>query len=764
MEISEDVQGMLNAAYLDARERKHEYITPEHMLYASLYFDLPRQIIQACGIEPEELRMELEDHLKHNIPETDNSEPVQTVGFQDVIERAVVHTESSSKQILDLGDILVSIFDEDKSFSSYYMKRAGINRLNLLEKISHGIYEDDEDLLFDTEELEPDQILTAAEEGQQGEQPSDSQKNGAAGASPSKSPLRAFTRDLTEEAAEGLLQPFIGRLELINRISEVLCRKLKNNPILVGDPGTGKTALAEGLAQKIVSEECPPFLKDYRILSLDMGSVVAGTRFRGDFEERLKKIISEVEKIKKVVLFIDEIHTIIGAGSVSGGSLDAANLLKPVLAQGKIRCVGSTTNKDFKKTFENEQALLRRFQKIDVPETDRDETLHILRGLKSDFEEHHEVVYGEGTLEAAVDLSKQYINDRFHPDSAIDVIDEAAAWMRVHSEPPHIIEIADIERIVSRISNVPQKSVSSTEADRLRELGDDLSSDIFGQEEALKAIVQAVRRGRAGFKNPDKPVASFLFAGPTGVGKTETARSLAEALSMPLHRFDMSEYQEKHTVARLIGSPPGYVGFEEGGQLTDLIRRTPHAVLLLDEIEKAHQDIFNVLLQIMDYATLTDNNGKKADFRNVILIMTSNAGAREVGKSMIGFGGSEVTESAINTAVEKTFSPEFRNRLDSVIKFNRLDKQVILKIVDKEISFFQKQLEDKDVELEVTAECRGYLADKGYSYEYGARNISRLIQDELKTFFVDEVLFGKLTGGGKAVADVEDGSVCIRVI
>ena len=762
MEISEDVQGMLNAAYLDARERKHEYITPEHILYASLYFDLPRKIIYACGIEPEELRIELEEHLKHNIPVSDNSEPIQTVGFQDVIERAVVHTESSSKQILDLADILVSIFDEEKSFSSYYMKKAGLDRFNLLDTISHGVFENDDDLLFDSDELEPDtDILNTGEVSLPGAEPGKSEEShGKSG----QSPLKAYTRDLTREAAEGSLQAFIGREGLINRISEVLCRKLKNNPILVGDPGTGKTALAEGLALKIVSSDCPEFLKDYRILSLDMGSVVAGTRFRGDFEERMKKIISEVEKIKKVVLFIDEIHTIIGAGAVSGGSLDASNLLKPVLAAGKIRCIGSTTHKEFKKFFENEQALLRRFQKIEVPETDREETLHILKGLQPEFELHHEVEYDEDAIEAAVDLSAQYINDRFHPDSAIDVIDEAAAYMRVHRKPPHKIKVADVETIVSRIANVPEKSVSSSEADRLKDLGGRLSSVIFGQDPAVGMVVQAVRRGRAGFKNPDKPVASFLFAGPTGVGKTETARALADALSMPLHRFDMSEYQEKHTVARLIGSPPGYVGFEEGGQLTDTIRRTPHAVLLLDEIEKAHQDIFNVLLQIMDYATLTDNNGKKADFRNVILIMTSNAGARDVGKSLIGFGGNEITESAINTAVESTFSPEFRNRLDSIIRFNRLSDEVILKIVDKEISFFRQQLEEKNVELEVTGACRKYLAEKGYSYEFGARNISRLVQDEIKSFFVDEVLFGRLMKGGKTVAGMKNGGIDIQVL
>ncbi|MBI9109087.1 MAG: ATP-dependent Clp protease ATP-binding subunit ClpA [Spirochaetales bacterium] len=758
MEISEDVQGMLNAAYLDARERKHEYITPEHILYASLYFDFTRQIISACGVEPEDLRLELEEHLKYNIPVSDRAEPIQTLGFQDVIERAVIHTESSSKKILDLGDILVSIFDEEKSFGAYYLKKAGLNRLNLLEKISHGILEEDEDLLFDSEELEPEHSSLAFE----GEASSGAETTEAG--APKKNFLQTYTRDLTAEAAAGNLPAFIGREKLIHRMSEILCRKLKNNPILVGDPGTGKTALAEGLAQMITSDKAPAFLRDYRILSLDMGSVVAGTRFRGDFEERIKKIISDLEKIDKIILFIDEIHTIIGAGAVSGGSLDAANLLKPVLASGKIRCIGSTTHVEFKKFFEKEQALLRRFQKIDVPETEREETLHILRGLKPEFELHHDVVYSDEALEAAVDLSKQYINDRFHPDSAIDVIDEAAAYMRVHSQPPFKIGVPEIELIVSRITNLPKKSVSKSETDRLKDLGKELGEVIYGQEEALDAIVRAVRRGRAGFKKPDKPVASFLFAGPTGVGKTETARSLADALSIPLNRFDMSEYQEKHTVARLIGSPPGYVGFEEGGQLTDLIRRSPHSVLLLDEIEKAHSDIFNVLLQIMDYATLTDNNGKKADFRNVIIIMTSNAGARDVGKSLIGFGGREITDSVIDGAVTKAFSPEFRNRLDGIITFKRLSDDIILKIVDKELRLFDEQLAEKKIELEVSDSCRKHIADKGYSYEFGARNIARLIQDEIKSFFVDEVLFGRLTEGGKAVANVVNNRIVIEVV
>ena len=756
MEISEDVQGMLNAAYLDARERKHEYITPEHILYAALYFDYTRKVLFACGAEPDEIRLELEEHLKYNIPVSDRTEPIQTIGFQDVIERAVIHTESSAKKMLDLGDILVSIFDEEKSFGSYYLKKAGLDRFNLLETVSHGVLEEDEDLLFDTGEFDPEPFIEGA---------ASSAGPSSAPAEPSsKSALSSCTRDLTAAAAAGELQPFIGRTALVHRMSEILCRKLKNNPLLVGDPGTGKTAMAEGLAQLIIDDKAPAFLRDYKILSLDMGSLLAGTRFRGDFEERFKKVIAELEKSERVILFIDEIHTIIGAGSVSGGSLDAANLLKPVLASGRIRCIGSTTHTEYKKFFEKEQALLRRFQKVDIPETDREETLLILHGLKADFEKHHDVVYEDAALEAAADLSKQYINDRFHPDSAIDVIDEAAAYMRVHSAPPHRVGIPEIELIVSRISNLPEKSVSRTEADRLRELGKELRSMIFGQDEAVDAVVRAVRRGRAGFKKPDKPVASFLFAGPTGVGKTETARSLAEALSMPLHRFDMSEYQEKHTVARLIGSPPGYVGFEEGGQLTDLIRRSPHSVLLLDEIEKAHPDIFNVLLQIMDYATLTDNNGKKADFRNVIIIMTSNAGAREVGKSLIGFGGREITENAIGGAVEKAFSPEFRNRLDGIITFKRLPEEVILRIVDKEIDLFRQQLAEKNVELEVTGSCREYLARKGYSYEFGARNIARLVQDEIKSFFVDEVLFGRLTGGGKAVADIEGDAVKIEVV
>ncbi len=580
-----------------------------------------------------------------------------------------------------------------------------------------------------------------------------------------KSFLETYARDLkTGDAASGKVQPLIGRVQLLERLSEVLCRRYKNNPLLVGDPGTGKTALAEGVALQVVSDSCPEFLKDYRVFSLDMGSVVAGTRFRGDFEERLKAIISELENIEKVILFIDEIHTIIGAGAVSGGTMDAANILKPVLASGRIRCIGSTTHEEYRKFFEKERALLRRFQKIDVPETSPEETLDILRGLQRGFEEHHGVSYTEDALRSAVELSHQFINDRFHPDSAIDVIDEAAAYMRVHHNSPHKVTSSEVEKIVSRIAGVPEQSVSSSEAVKLKELENELTANIYGQQEAVAAVAKAVKRGRAGFGSPDKPVASFLFAGPTGVGKTETAKCLADALAVPLHRFDMSEYQEKHTVARLIGSPPGYVGFEEGGQLTDTIRRTPHCVLLLDEMEKAHQDIYNVMLQIMDYATLTDNNGKKADFRNVIIIMTSNAGARDLGRPMIGFGEREITGSAINDAVDRIFPPEFRNRLDAVIAFNRLPQEVILKIVDKELGLFIDQLASRNVLLKVSDACREHLAEKGYSVEFGARNISRLIQDEIKSFFVDEVLFGSLVNGGKAEADFSNGKISINVL
>ena len=755
MKVSEDVQSILNAAYLDAKNRKHEFLLPEHILYASLFFDSTRKIVSLCGANPEELKDELQSYFENKVPSVEDQEPVQSLGFQGVIERAVFHTEASSSKILGVGDLLVSILDEKESFGSFYLQKYGVSRYSLLSIISHPLEETVEENAAggaaDSEE-------SADEEGQEEEQKGKKKRKA----------LDAYTRELTQAAREGQLEPLIGREDVLERTIQVLCRRLKNNPILVGDPGVGKTAVAEGLAARIADEKVPALLRGYRVFSLDMGSLLAGTRFRGDFEERLKMIIKELEQEEQVILFIDEIHTIVGAGATSGGSMDASNLLKPALATGKIRCMGSTTYDEYKKFFERDRALSRRFQRIEINETTPDETYQILLGLRERYEEHHGVRYTDEALRTAVDLSHQYINDRYLPDKAIDVVDEAGAYTRIlafreDAENDEIKEIGEdlVEKVISKIAKIPEKTVSVSETGRLKTLEEDIKQRIFGQDAAVGAVVQAVKRSRAGFKGPDKPVASFLFVGPTGVGKTELARQLADLLGIHLHRFDMSEYQEKHTVSRLVGSPPGYVGYEEGGLLTDAIRKTPHAVLLLDEIEKAHQDIFNVLLQVLDYATLTDNAGRKADFRNVIIIMTSNAGARQIGKPMIGFGERNVTEQAINDAVERAFSPEFRNRLDKIVTFGKLDTRVVLNIVDKEMEAFRAQLKEKGVEIELTEACREYLATEGYSTEYGARNIARLISDKIKHYFVDAVLFGDLASGGKAVADYIDGEVVI---
>ena len=747
MRIHEEVQSVLNAAYQEAKQKHHEYLTPEHVLFASLYFDGIRSIIEACGADPDTLLQDIEGYLEKQIPVVEDSEPIQTVGFQEVIERAVFHTQSSQKGEVDLGDIVVSIFQEEKGFGSYYLKKAGIRKADLLQAVSNA-------QLMEGDGSEKQQILG----GEQKEK-----KNRGATA------LESFTTELTSLAREGGLEPLIGREDLLERTVQVLCRRLKNNPILVGDAGVGKTAIAEGLAQQIAEEKVPAILKGFEIYALDMGSLIAGTRYRGDFEERMKKVLAELKQKEKVILFIDEIHTIIGAGAVSGGTMDASNLLKPALQTGRLRCIGSTTFEEFKKFFDKDRALSRRFQKIEVQEPTLQETEEILQGIKDKYEGYHRVEYSDEALRAAVDLSAQYINDRHLPDKAIDVIDEAGAYIHMKNfksdnEEGEPVKITDheIETVISKIARIPEKSVSINEKDALRELETRMRTELYGQEQAVLDVVQAVKRSRAGFREPDKPVASFLFVGPTGVGKTELARQLADSLGIALHRFDMSEYQEKHTVARLIGSPPGYVGYEEGGLLTDAIRKTPHAVLLLDEVEKAHQDVFNVLLQMMDYATVTDNTGRKADFRNVIIIMTSNAGAREIGKPLIGFGERQIDAGAIKDAVDKTFSPEFRNRLDKVVIFNRLDHEIILKIVDKEIRRFQTQLEDKNVNLTVTDACREKLAEEGYSHEFGARNIARAVQEKIKNYFVDAVLFGDLTDGGAATADVENGEIVIR--
>lgn len=752
MRVNQEVQDVLNAAYQEARQRNHEYLTPEHVLYAALHFEYPREIVVECGSDADELRALIDEHLKTKVPTVENVEPTQSVSFQNIIERAVFHTQNASKEEVDLGDILVSIFDEEQSFGSYYLKKQGISRLSLLESISHGV--DPEE--FDDAEVESDDD-DEMDEGQ-----------GGSRRKSRKDPLLQFTDNLTEMASKGKLEPVIGRDDIIERAVQVLCRRMKNNPVLLGDPGVGKTAIAEGLAQRISDESVPGILKGYTIFSLDMGRVLAGTRYRGDFEERMKKVISALQKRSKVILFIDEIHTIVGAGAVSGGAMDASNMLKPALSAGDIRVIGSTTYEEYKKYFEKDRALSRRFQKIEVPEPSEDDALDILKGLRGKYEEYHNVRYSDDALHAAVHLSALYITDRHLPDKAIDVMDETGAFMRMksfregeeHADPVTIIE-GDIEKVVSKIAKIPERTVNQSEGMRLKTLNEDLTRAVFGQNQAIEAVVDAVKRSRAGFRKANKPVASFLFVGPTGVGKTELANQLASTLGVTLHRFDMSEFQEKHTVSRLLGSPPGYVGYEEGGLLTDAIRKTPHCVLLLDEIEKAHADIYNILLQAMDYATITDNTGRQADFRNTVIIMTSNAGAREIGKPMIGFGERSVTSQAIDDAVEKIFSPEFRNRLDKVVVFNPLDRTVIEDIVRKELAEFNEQLSEKEVVLNVTNEAVSWIAKHGYSEEFGARNIARLVEDKIKGFFVDAVLFGSLSHGGTAVADVVDDDIQI---
>ncbi len=749
MKINEELNKILMAAFNDALEHKHEYLTPEHILYASLYNTEGKKILEGSGGNIDSLRESIEQYFHDKMPVTEKGEPMQSVSFQNVMEKAIWHTTSAQKEELDLGDVIVAIFDEEESFAAFFLEKEGISKYSLLNYISHGVSSYPENF-----EIEGDEDLYHNNEG------APKKKN-------ETKIIEAFTTDLTEKAKMGLIDPLIGREDILERTMQVLCRRIKNNPIHVGDPGVGKTAITEGLAQLIFDNKVPKPLKDAKIFLLDMGTLLAGTKFRGDFEERIKKVIAELEKLPNVILFIDEIHTVVGAGAVSGGSMDASNMLKPMLGSGKIKCIGSTTYEEYKKYFDKDRALSRRFQKIEIPEPTVDETYKILLGLREKYETYHNVEYTDDSLKVASELSAKYINDRHLPDKAIDVIDEAGAFARMYSKDDTIkpvISTLDVEKIIAKIAKVPEKSVSSSEINILMDLENWLKNQIFGQDEAVQLVAKAIKRNRAGFGNPDRPIASFLFAGPTGVGKTEMAKQLANFLGVKLIRFDMSEYQEKHTVARLIGAPPGYVGYEEGGLLTDGIRKNPYTVLLLDEIEKAHQDIFNTLLQVMDYATLTDNSGKKADFRNVVLIMTSNAGARDLGKRQLGFGERHRKEEAIKEAVDRFFSPEFRNRLDSIVRFNNLDGDIILKIVEKNINEFKAQLKARNITLEVTGECMKWLAEKGFSTEFGAREISRLLQEKIKTFFVDEVLFGRLKNGGIASAGIKDNDIHIEII
>jgi ATP-dependent Clp protease ATP-binding subunit ClpA len=733
--INKELSATLGFAVREAKKRRHEYVSIEHILFAILNDPTGVEIIESCGGNVEELANALENFFEEKIeriPEGDDYVLQQTIGFQRVIQRAVNHARSAEKNEVAVSDVLASIFLEKDSHAEYFLREQGITRLDVLNYISHNIPRDP----FS-------------------ESSSELAKPGREERRKKTSALELFTINLVKLAAEGKLDPLIGRETEIERTMQVLCRRRKNNPVFVGDPGVGKTALAEGLAQKVQKGDVPDLLKDVQIFSLDLGGLLAGTKFRGDFEQRLKGVIAELQRKPKAILFIDEIHTIVGAGATSSGSMDASNILKPVLASGEIRCIGSSTYEEYKNHFEKDRALSRRFEKIEISEPPVSETIQILKGLRSRYEKHHGIVYTDAALKAAAELSAKFLNDRYLPDKAIDVIDEAGAFIRL-SGPSHRKKInpADIEKIIAKMARIPTQSVSTSDKAKLENLGDGLKSVVFGQDGAIKALVTSIKRSRAGLGTPERPVGCFLFTGPTGVGKTEVSRQVASILGVEFIRFDMSEYMEKHTVARLIGAPPGYIGFDQGGLLTDAIRKHPHSVLLLDEIEKAHPDIFNILLQVMDHATLTDNNGRKADFRNVILMMTSNAGSREMSAQTIGFG--DVHKDAQfkgQKAIEKLFSPEFRNRLDETITFNPLTHEIMEMVVDKFMKELNAQLAVKKVSLTISPKVRSWLAEKGYDPRYGARPLSRVIQKEIKDVLSDEILFGRLHNGGRLSID-----------
>ncbi len=745
--IQKDLEIALYAAVREAKQRRHEYLTLEHLLYVLCFDETTRSILRHCGANLDELIRDLDHFLDEEIerlPADAVAEPVQTVAFQRVMQRAIMHVRSSGKSEVDGGNVLVALFSEPDSHAVYFLENQGITRLDVVSYISHGVSKlnerGDDDSGFDDD--------TNWDEGPTGlEDDEDEVQN----------PLETYCSNLVERARQGRIDPLIGRDTEIERTVQVLCRRRKNNPIFVGEPGVGKTAVAEGLARRIANGEVPEVLADATIWSLDMGGLLAGTKFRGQFEQRLKGVITALKKRPEAILFIDEIHTIVGAGATSGSTMDASNILKPALAEGSLRCIGSTTHEEFRKSFERDRALARRFQKIDIIEPTIEETQEILRGLRRYYEDFHEVTYTDEAIDNAATMAAKHITERALPDKAIDVIDEAGARHRIHRElhDDHQIGVEQIEQVVASIARIPEFKVEGTEKDRLADLDKSLKSNVFGQDRAIEAVVTAVKMSRAGLTRPDKPVGSFVFAGPTGVGKTEVARQLAAGLGVNFIRFDMSEYMERHAVSRLIGAPPGYVGYDKGGLLTEEIRKTPHAVLLLDEIEKAHPDIFNILLQVMDNAKLTDNNGREADFRNIILIMTSNAGAQEMSRATVGFNqGMDLTKA--DKAMEKTFSPEFRNRLDEIVVFEPLPMPVILKIVDKFIDELEFQLSDKEVTITLDDQARRWIADRGYDETLGARPLARVIQESIKRPLAEEILFGKLEHGGEVVIGVGD--------
>ena len=727
--LSRELEDSLNNAFKEARSQNHEFMTVEHLLLALMTNDGVIEVLKACGSDLDSLKTDLTAFLDETtplLPPDDERDTQPTLGFQRVLQRAVFHVQSSGKQEVNGLNVLVAIFSEQESQAVYFLKKQDISRLEIVNYISHGISK--------IEGPTPEHDDASDEESHE---------------APSASPLEQFASNLNELAMAGKIDPLIGRKEEVERTIQILCRRRKNNPLFVGEAGVGKTALAEGLAKRIVDGEVPDVLKAFVIYSLDLGALLAGTKYRGDFEKRLKAVLKQLKVEENAVLFIDEIHTIIGAGAASGGAMDASNLLKPVLATSELKCIGSTTYQEYRGIFEKDRALARRFQKIDVPEPTVEECIQILAGLKSRFEEHHNVRYTHQALRSAAELSERYINDKHLPDKAIDVIDEAGASQILLpvSKRKKTIGVRDIEAIVAKIARIPAKSVSSDDKELLRSLENNLKLVIYGQDKAVDSLSSAIKLSRSGLGNTEKPIASFLFAGPTGVGKTEVTRQLARILGIELIRFDMSEYMEQHTVSRLIGAPPGYVGFDQGGLLTEAINKHPHAVLLLDEIEKAHPDVFNVLLQVMDHGTLTDNNGRKADFRNVIFVMTTNAGADKLNRSSIGFQNQDNSTDAMET-IKKVFTPEFRNRLDSIIQFNQLGPDMIGRVVDKFIFEFEAQLEEKGVSLTVDDEARTWIAIKGYDPKMGARPMARIIQEHLKRPMAEELLFGRLTHGG----------------
>ncbi|MGD8445384.1 MAG: ATP-dependent Clp protease ATP-binding subunit ClpA, partial [Desulfobacterales bacterium] len=736
--ISKELSATLGFAVREAKKRRHEYVSIEHILFAILYDPTGIDIVENCGGNVESLINSIEDFFEEKIeriPAGNEYVLQQTIGFQRVIQRAVNHARSAEKPEVTVSDILASIFLEKDSHAEYFLSAEGITRLDVLNFIAHNVSKNAEE-----------------------ESPNESTKPTKERRKKKANSLELFTTNLVKFAAQGKLDPLIGRKTEMERTMQVLCRRRKNNPVYIGDPGVGKTAMAEGLAQRIQSGDVPDLLKDVEIFALDLGGMLAGTKFRGDFEQRLKGVIAELKKKPKAILFIDEIHTIVGAGATSSGSMDASNILKPVLTSGEIRCIGSSTFEEFKTHFEKDRALSRRFEKIEIFEPPVTETVQILKGLRSRYEEHHGIAYTDSALRAAAELSSKFLNDRYLPDKAIDVIDEAGAFIRLSGAVNRKkINPADIEKIVAKMARIPTQSVSTSDRTKLEQLADGLKRVVFGQDDAIKALVTSIKRSRAGLGTPERPVGCFLFTGPTGVGKTEVARQVAMNLGVEFIRYDMSEYMEKHAVARLIGAPPGYIGFDQGGLLTDGIRKHPHSVLLLDEIEKAHPDLFSILLQVMDHATLTDNTGKKADFRNVILMMTSNAGTREMSQQTIGFGDvKKDTASKGIKAIEKMFSPEFRNRLDEVINFNSLNLDIMRKVVDKFIKELNGQLTAKKITLSISDRVRTWLAKKGYDPQYGARPLARVIQTEIKDALSDEILFGRMQKGGEVGIDLKN--------